>query len=273
MSFSLNWCISTLGCPEATLEDAAQLAERHGIRNLELRTLEDRVDLPAYFAERFGSAQAVTAVAQRHGCRIVALDPSAKLVGLTQAHREELAAIAPWADQLGVRYLRVFDGGAPAPELSDEDLAAARDALDWWRAQQQQHGWKVELMLETHDCLCSLAAIERLQAALPHPANILWDAHHTWRKQREDPLRMWPRIKDQVVHIHFKDSIGKPSARHPFTYVHLGEGEFPLQPFLEMLERDRFAGPVSLEWEKKWHPYLPDLDAALTVFDAMRAPA
>ncbi|KAF0095476.1 MAG: hypothetical protein E1N59_971 [Puniceicoccaceae bacterium 5H] len=273
MQFSLNWCFSTLGCPLDSLEEAASLAQKHGIKALEIRALEDRVDLPAYFEEKFGHAQAVRDVAANHGCQIVALDPSAKLVGLTDAHRQELTEIAPWADQLGVRYLRVFDGGKPSPQLSDEDLKAAAETLEWWRGLQQQHGWKVELMIETHDCLCSLAAIERLQASLPHPANILWDAHHTWRKQGEDPFKMWPRIKDHVVHVHFKDSIGKPSARHPFTYVHLGEGEFPVIPFLEMLEKDQFQGAVSLEWEKKWHPYLPPLDEALDVFEQLRAQA
>ena len=32
---------------------------------------------------------------------------------------------------------------------------------------------------------------------------------------------------------------------------------------LAALRDDRFAGPVCLEWEKLWHPYLPSLDVAL----------
>ena len=54
-----------------------------------------------------------------------------------------------------------------------------------------------------------------------------------------------------------------PSARHPYTYVLPGTGEMPTGEVLTLLRRDAFRGAVSLEWEKMWHPYLPDLSAAL----------
>ena len=57
-----------------------------------------------------------------------------------------------------------------------------------------------------------------------------------------------------------------PSARHPFTYVLPGEGEFPTGPIMELLGKE-YAGVVSLEWEKLWHPYLPPLDEALVTAD------
>jgi sugar phosphate isomerase/epimerase len=60
-----------------------------------------------------------------------------------------------------------------------------------------------------------------------------------------------------------KDSIGKPSARHPFTYVLPGDGEMPLAETLAVLRENNFSGCVSLEWERMWHPYLPPLRNAL----------
>jgi sugar phosphate isomerase/epimerase len=60
-----------------------------------------------------------------------------------------------------------------------------------------------------------------------------------------------------------KDSISEPSARHPFTYVMLGNGEFDLADTLDLLRENAFAGVVSIEWERKWHPYLPPLEEAL----------
>jgi sugar phosphate isomerase/epimerase len=65
--------------------------------------------------------------------------------------------------------------------------------------------------------------------------------------------------------VHVKDSISVPSARHPFTYVLPGDGEFPMAPLLAALRADSFAGPLSLEWEKMWHPYLAPLDDALAI--------
>jgi sugar phosphate isomerase/epimerase len=74
----------------------------------------------------------------------------------------------------------------------------------------------------------------------------------------------WAAIRDLVVHVHVKDSIDMPSAKHSWTYVLPGTGRFPIAPLLAALRADAFAGPVSLEWERLWHPYLPTLDAALT---------
>jgi hypothetical protein len=38
-----------------------------------------------------------------------------------------------------------------------------------------------------------------------------------------------------------------------------------MTPLKAELRAANFSGPVSLEWERMWHPYLPPLDEALTV--------
>jgi len=167
----------------------------------------------------------------------------------------------PWAEALGVTWLRVFDGGRLADSA---ELAEAVATLDWWQNLRRQHGWKAQVMIETHDSLFTAAAIGRLLQARPDAA-ILWDSHHTWRKGSEDPLKTWTAIRAHVAHIHVKDSINVPSAKHPFTYVLPGDGGFPIAPLLAALKADAYAGLVSFEWEKMWHPYLPPLDQALRV--------
>jgi sugar phosphate isomerase/epimerase len=191
--------------------------------------------------------------------RIAAFDASLHLVGATPAEREHLVALAPWAEALGVHRLRVFDGGKQADAA---EVTEAVSTLRWWQDLRRKHGWQVQVMIETHDSLLTAAAIRRLLAAAPEVA-ILWDTHHTWRKGGEDPVVTWPAIRDRVVHVHVKDSISVPSAKHPFTYVLPGDGEFPLAPLLAALQADVYTGPVSLEWEKLWHPYLPPLEDAL----------
>jgi len=259
-------CFSSLGCPELSLEGALALATKHRVPQVELRALEGSVDLPAYFSARFGTPARLAAHVAASGVRIVAFDASLRLVGGTEADRTQLAALAPWAEALGVRWLRVFDGGKA---MTADELTAAAPTLQWWRELRAARGWWVDLMVETHDSLLTAAAIARFQAAAPDTA-ILWDAHHTWRKGGEDPVATWWAIRSSVVHVHVKDSVGVPSARHPFTYVLPGDGEFPAAPLFEALRSDGFDGPVSLEWEKYWHPYLPSLDAALTVAAARR---
>ena len=118
-------------------------------------------------------------------------------------------------------------------------------------------------MVETHDSLVNEAANRRFAVAGPGCA-VLWDSHHTWLRGGEDPLVTWSAIRDLVVHVHVKDSIDMPSAKHSWTYVLPGAGHFPIAPLLAALGADAFAGPVSLEWERWWHPYLPTLEVALT---------
>jgi sugar phosphate isomerase/epimerase len=190
--------------------------------------------------------------------RLAALGTSFRLVGAGPLDRDALIDFAGWAEALGVKWLRVFDGG----KLADAaELAAASEAVRWWREERARRGWKTDIMVETHDSLFTAEAMGRAVEAMPGLA-ILWDSHHTWKKGGEDPLYTWSRMRAHVVHVHLKDSISVPSSRHPYTYVLPGTGEFPAAALVPVL-REQFEGVVSLEWEKLWHPSLPPLEDAL----------
>lgn len=250
--------ISTMGCPELTLAEAAALAQRHGLDGIELRALGGTINLPAHFAAAYGTPANLAAL--RLPVPVVAFCPSLKLVGATAVERDAFLRVVPWAEALGARWLRVFDAAAGG---SAADLAAATETVRWWREQRAAHGWQADIMVETHDSLLTAAAVRRFLDACPGTA-IRWDSHHTWKKGGEDPLVTWRGIKDAVVSIDVKDSISRPSAKHPYTYVLPGAGEFPMAPLRAALAAE-YSGPLSLEWEKLWHPYLPPLEEALTV--------
>ncbi|MBA4136222.1 MAG: sugar phosphate isomerase/epimerase [Opitutus sp.] len=247
---------STLGCPELSLDDALALAQSHGLAAIELRTLSGTIDLPALFAREFVTPAALAVHVARQSVQIVSLDTSFKLAEPSEAEWEAFLAFVPWAEARGVKWLRVFDGGAPGRPL--EPLLAT---LARWRAHRASNGIGADMMIETHDSLFTAAAINAFAQAASGAA-ILWDTHHTWKKGGEDPVATWNAIKPHVVHVHVKDSISRPSARHPFTYVLPGAGEFPMAPLRAALAGE-FRGTVSLEWERQWHPYLPPLEDAL----------
>lgn len=254
-------CFSTLGCPELSLEAALALAGSYQLSAIEVRGLGGMLDLPTYLANTYGTPDRFAAACATHAAvRVVAFDTSLRLIGGTPEERSQVMALAPWAEAAGIRWLRVFDGG----KLADAaELAEAAETLRWWRELRARSGWHVDMMVETHDALLSRASIGRFRTAFPDAA-LLWDAHHTWRKGGEDPVETWRAIHGAVVHVHVKDSIGAPSARHPFTYVLPGSGGFPIAPLLTELRANQFCGPVSLEWEKVWHPYLGTLAEALS---------
>lgn len=257
-SCSYRRAFSTLGCPNLDLEQALALADTHEFDAVELRALAGTLDLRAYLVGAYGSPVVLAERMQRRRARIVALDTSLKLAEYTAADFEALLAVVPWAEALEVPYLRVFDGGRSADR---QELSKMTATLQVWREMKARHGWKTDLMVETHDSLHTSAAVARLLSLAPNTA-ILWDSHHTWKLGGENPVHTWAALRAHIVHIHIKDSISSGPGRPSYNYVLPGEGIFPASALLTEL-RQNFTGTVSLEWERYWHPTLPPLEEAL----------
>ena len=254
----MHRAFSTLGCPELSLDGVLGLAAAFGLNAVELRALEGTVDLPAVFAATLGEPAALGARVAR-GPSIASFDTSFRLIGNTAQDREALLAYAPWAEAAGVPSLRAFDGGGSGDA---GEIAAARATLAWWREMRAKHGWSVDVAIETHDAFAHPPALARLLEAEP-TCRILWDAHHTWRKGGAHPAETWDMVRDHARHIHVKDSVTDAEARLGYRYVLPGSGEFPMAELRRALARDGFAGVISLEWERLWHPELPALADAL----------
>ncbi len=252
-------CFSSLGCAEFSLDEVLALARAHGIAAVELRALGGTLDLPAWFAAHYGTPAGLVARLETEPVRVVALDTSLRLVGSTGEEWEKtLGTFLPWAEALGGVRLRVFDGGGPG--IAGE-VARMAERLDWWQGRRRERGWRSEVMVETHDRLFTAAAVQELLAAAPG-TKILWDSHHTWKRGGEDPVATWQALAPHIGHIHVKDSVSRPSAQLPYRYVLPGTGEFPAAALRSRLSAE-YAGELSLEWEKLWHPDLPELARAL----------
>ena len=248
---------STLGCPELDLRGVFALARAHAIAAVELRVLQGSLDLPGHFRRMGLSPAGLGALAKAAGVRIVALDTSLRLVDGTDKDREEFLEMVPWGEALGGARLRVFDGGSKG---DSSELHRASAAFAWWRSLRAERGWTSDIMVETHDTLLTSSAIGRFVGAAPGAA-ILWDSHHTWRKGGENPAATWRSIGKHVVHIHVKDSAGAAPAE-PVRFALPGAGDFPMADLRKALGKS-YAGPLSLEWERHWHPEIAPLDEAL----------
>jgi sugar phosphate isomerase/epimerase len=260
----IKWGISTLGCHELDLPAICQLAQRNGIHHLEIRSLADCLNLPEYLDATYpNDAGEVKKILEQHRQTVIALNSGFNLIGADEAAREELLGFARYAELLDIPFVRVFGGGSMDEPLTERDLAEAVENLNWWKSQSDQNQWKTRIALETHTGFSSSDRCLQLQDAFGSPIDIIWDTHHTWKLGNESADETWSKMGSMVCHIHIKDSVSVPSARHPYSYCLLGEGEFPADDVFNVLKTNNFKGVVSLEWERKWHPYLDDLDTAL----------
>jgi sugar phosphate isomerase/epimerase len=184
-------------------------------------------------------------------------------VGNSIEDRLSFLKFLPWADGIGTQFLRVFDGGAVDAGMNDIAYGMACDTIEWWLEEREKSGWKADIAIETHDCLVQKESHQRLAVKYPE-LKMIWDTHHTWKKGSDCIETSWAQLGSNTCSVHIKDSISEPSARHPFTYVNLGDGEFPLTTTLDLLKQNQFEGYVCIEWERMWHPYLSDIKEAFT---------
>lgn len=259
----LKWGFSTLGAPEMTMEELVTLAKKHDIHYIEVRTAENRTDIPALFNERYEDPNILKKLLAENNVKIIGLNSGFKLLNNNKESQDELLAFGRWCEILNVPYIRIFGGLDFGTLVTNEHYIYANQTLEWWSREKEKNGWKTELLLETHDVFSDSEGILRLLENLDYPLNLIWDSHHTYRSAGEDFTYSWEKLKKYTKHIHVKDSIDKPSAKHDHTYTLPGEGDIDVKVLLNMLETEDFKGIVSLEWELAWHPYLQTLDCSL----------
>src|ERR1051326_2301398 len=201
----LSWGISTLGCAELSLPEICQLLSEFVLRELEVRAVDGRMDLPQWAAEADWPPNRATALLAKHQIRFCVAGSSFKLVGNDEKSRAELLAYCQWADSWGARYVRAFGGGTWGQPLSEADCDQAAQTVAWWHQERKLRAWRVELLLETHDAFSASGPCRKLLARLREPIGIIWDSHHTWRLGGESPRESWSQLSRWIRHVHVKD--------------------------------------------------------------------
>lgn len=259
----LNFCFSSLGCPQLDINSIFRLAQQWGFRGVELRAASGQVDIVGALTQCYGMPAQMAAAVRSSGVGVAALDSSLRLLSAETTHKTEVLALAQWADALAVPFIRVFDGESNSTCPADSEIKEMLDTLGWWHRMKREHRFQCDLMIETHWVLTNPELVAALAAAAPYPIHLLWDSFHTWKASGVSVSTVWEQLKPHVRHVHFKDGKINSEAPRTTSYCLPGDGDFPLRELFEVLSRDQFSGWVSLEWERLWHPYLPALEEAL----------
>jgi sugar phosphate isomerase/epimerase len=122
----------------------------------------------------------------------------------------------------------------------------------------------VEIWLESHgDFASSTETMAILRQSGTSHAGVLWDPANCFVEAKETPVEGAAKLGSAIRHAHIKDLRENNGA---WEHVLTGEGNFPLGQQLEALQKIHYDRFVSFEWEKKWHPEIPDAEIALPHF-------
>jgi sugar phosphate isomerase/epimerase len=244
---------TTLACPGWSVEQVADRTKEYGYDGIELRLLDGELFGPDLDAAQRRRVKSVFAGAE---LPIVCLDTSVRIAA-DEAPAEDLRAWIELAGEWGAPYLRVF-GGARDDLTQDQSLDRASKALEAIAPFAEEHG--IGVAVETHDVFASAVTVGKVIDRVPSPAiGALWDTHHPYR-MGELPAQVWEALKGRVVHTHVKDARRNGDG---WDLVVVGEGEVPVREDLDLLREKGYDGWAVVEWEKKWHPEIPDPEIAL----------
>ena len=261
---------TTLGCPDWSFEKILSEAQRMGFDGIEIRGLEGEMlaDKIEYFKP--GKQQDTLRRLQQHQLEMTGFGTSvnfhdpAKTPGLI----EDGKAAIDVCERMHIPAIRVFGDKIVDPaheqQIIDQVVAGIKTLCDY------AEGTSVQVWLEVHG---NFNTLERVQAVVDRVPSerfgVLWDIEHSDKIYGDYFMAFYGPLKPAIRHVHVKDHVRADGA---FQLCRLGEGDIPIRKIVDQMLRDGYDGYFSLEWEKKWHPELPDAEIAFPDFIRIMKP-
>ena len=259
----MKLCFSTLGCTERSLEDILLLAKKYNIHALEVRGIDGQLDnrlIPDFGEDRQAET---TALFRRYGVDPLVMGTSCRFHNAEQleASMEEGFRSIEIAERMGFSYIRVF-GDRLLPEDTEGCIRRAVEGL----TALCNHAKTVDVLLEVHGDFNTVEALTPIVEDLQgHPRfGLIWDVAHSHKAYRSGWETFYNFARPYVKHVHIKDF---SEEKRCLTLI--GEGDAPILPIVDRLLADGYDGCFSLEWEKKWHPELPEIEQGLESFTTL----
>lgn len=263
----LPLAFSTLGCPKWEWKKILDFAAQHGFAGIELRGLEDSLDLPSHAVFETDRMEQTKQEIHARNLKIACVSSSANLYAKDAEKRtKELGDARRFIDlaaALGSPCVRVFGGKDESDKSPVPDAAAkARVAAGLRELGEYAGPRNVTVILESHDHFTSSATLKDvLSQADSKNVGLLWDAYHTFADGHEDPEFTVGQLGKWIRHTHLKDS-----ADNRENYVLTGRGTVPIERQISALRAIGYKGFFCFEWEKRWHPDLADPEIAIADF-------
>lgn len=252
---------STLGCPTWPLPKIIQTAVAEKYEAIEIRGLEKEMFLPKRPEFSTDIAQTRQLLADNN-LKICNLGASSNLHFMDAAKRQknmdEAKRFIDLAQQLSCPYVRVFPNDLPKDQDREQTINLISENLSELGRYAKEA--KVTVLLESHGQVIWKDVLLQIMQQANHPnVALIWDIFNMWSITKEPPAEVYKTLKKYIVHTHIKDGSminGKPA------YTFIGKGETPLKEAIDVLKSGGYKGYYSFEWEKMWHPEIPEPELA-----------
>lgn len=262
---------STLACPAWALDAVIDSAVRIGFDGIELRFIEND-DLLWRRPEFSGSGlQATRDRLESAGLQVPCLDTSCFFHYPEASKRKESLdmgqAMIELAAKLGAPAIRVFGDrvqeGATRTATAGWIVEGIQTLADFGRTVG------VQVWLESHgDFARACDTLELLQRAGQPNTGAIWDPLNAYCEFGEEPQAGLALLGTTIRHVHIKDARSPLQSAQDDRWepVLMGTGEFPALSLIHLLIKSGYDRFVSFEWEKRWHPQIPEPEIALPQF-------
>jgi sugar phosphate isomerase/epimerase len=259
---------TTLGCPDWSFEKILDEAAKMGYSGIEIRGLEGKMladEMTQFFPEN--KASTLTAL-KAHGLEMIGFGSSVKFDDAAKfdAVLDEGKRAIDVCQRMGIPAIRIFGDRIPPGEPEADVIS--RVAKGAAALAEYGGGRGVLVLLETHG---NFNTLERVRGVFflfwNKNLRLLWDVGNTDFIYGDNFMEFYKPMKELIVHTHFKDhKRGTPGDQNSYKHCALGEGGIPIKAIARQLLADGYDGYFCLEWEKKWHPDIPDPEIAFPDF-------
>jgi sugar phosphate isomerase/epimerase len=250
--------LSTVACPESSLREVVDLAERAGFEAVELRTFG--TDSKRFACDPALSSEDKTReLFATRGIEILSLATSCRfdapvfppVIGYVISDTERSVREAKSAIDLAVLlecpFVRVFAFEVPAREKAAVGVARISERLRKVCDHADKTGTKI--VVENGGSFETAIQLRELIEKVGHPLLGASYSVAMGAAAGDDPTTAVAALGSRLWVARIKDLRGGSPVR-------LGEGEVPCREFVAALGRAKFAGPAVYEWDRAWQPEL-----------------
>jgi sugar phosphate isomerase/epimerase len=254
---------STLGCPNWDLNQVTKNAKNYGFDGVEIRGIKDQLDV-SKLPEFTKRARETREKFDDKDIEIICLSSSIRIAEPDQSkqlkHLDELKRYVELCFNFGTPFIRIF--GGEVEDISwDQAIDEAAATLD--QMIEIIDDVAAKIVIETHDDWMAADHFKALMEKVnSEKVGILWDVNHPFMFIGEAPEETWEKTGKWIDHTHWKDSKIAIDTVMGFEPCLMGDGDLPHEQIYSVLEKGGYDGYFSLEWEKRWHPELPDPEIA-----------